>query len=212
MSTTTGTVALEPQTQRGAHRHRGVERGSAYIVALLALLVLTIGGLSVSMITQTEMQIGMNERSITRGFYAAESAVNLVTAYLLTNGGRCTPFTPLSPRETFFLPVSIDPALHTADTAEVAAANILFKGCCNWCPCQEGENDDVSRFNFGVTANAQRIAWGAAAVPAGEVPTTDFSVIARKNLGAVIDVQPFVAGEIDRCLSLDPSTFGTVRF
>jgi len=64
-------------------RHRSSEAGSAYLVAILALVVLTIAGLSLALITQTEMQIGANEKSIERSFYAANSGIALSTARTL---------------------------------------------------------------------------------------------------------------------------------
>lgn len=62
---------------------RRSEAGSAYLVAILALVVLTIVGLAIALITQTEMQIGANERSIERAFYAADSGIALATARTL---------------------------------------------------------------------------------------------------------------------------------
>ena len=51
------------------NRHRPIaarlrESGSSYIVALFVLVVLTILGLSLSLVTETESQIGDNERGI----------------------------------------------------------------------------------------------------------------------------------------------------
>lgn len=66
-----------------ALRHRASEAGSAYLVAILALVVLTVVGLALALVTQTEMQIGSNERSIERAFYAADSGVALATAKTL---------------------------------------------------------------------------------------------------------------------------------
>ena len=56
------------------------EAGSAYIVVLLVLVVLAIFGIALSMITQTEMQIGSNERTINRVFYAADAGIELAIA------------------------------------------------------------------------------------------------------------------------------------
>lgn len=194
---------------------RPAERGSAYIVALLALLVLTIGGLSVSLVTQTELQVGMNERAITRNFYAAESALNVVTGYILTEGGGCIPYLPTSAEQNWLVTVSAEErdGLRFADTAQVDAAMILFKGCCNWCPCQEGQNDQVHRLNYGIFSEAERISWGGAiAAPPGGVPDAGYAVVSRKTVGMVLDIQPFVAGELAKCLDIDPTTFGRVRF
>ena len=64
----------------------GVRRqaGSAYIIALLVLVVLTVIGLALTLITQTEVQIGATERSVNRSFYAADSGPNIALAGLLS--------------------------------------------------------------------------------------------------------------------------------
>ncbi|MBV8202862.1 MAG: hypothetical protein JOZ15_19775, partial [Acidobacteria bacterium] len=56
------------------------ERGSAFIVALLVLVVLTIAGLALTLMTQTEMRIGANEREANRTFYASDSGIQVSTA------------------------------------------------------------------------------------------------------------------------------------
>jgi hypothetical protein len=63
-----------------AHRPRSGERGSAFIVALLVLVVLTIVGLALTLMTQTEMRIGANEREANRTFYATDAGVHFTTA------------------------------------------------------------------------------------------------------------------------------------
>ena len=54
------------------------EEGSVFIVALLALVLLTVIGLSLALVTETEMLLGGNEKLITETFYAAEMGVNVV--------------------------------------------------------------------------------------------------------------------------------------
>lgn len=53
------------------------EHGSAYLFVLLALLVLTAIGLSLVVITQTEVQIGGAEKSASRVLYGADSGVRI---------------------------------------------------------------------------------------------------------------------------------------
>lgn len=64
-------------SRRRAGRHGG-EQGSVFIVALLALVLLTVIGLSLALVTETEMLLGSNEKIITETFYAAETGVNVV--------------------------------------------------------------------------------------------------------------------------------------
>lgn len=61
------------------------ERGSAYLIALLILVVLTLLGLSLALVSSTEQQVGFNERMIQRTFYAADAGVGLMAAKILVN-------------------------------------------------------------------------------------------------------------------------------
>jgi Tfp pilus assembly protein PilX len=69
---------VRPATRRS-------EAGSAYLMVLMLLVVLTIIGLSLSVITQTEVIIGGSEKQSTRQLYAAGSAVHLASAYELVS-------------------------------------------------------------------------------------------------------------------------------
>jgi hypothetical protein len=71
------------------------QAGSAYIAALLVLVVLTLIGLSLALITQSEMQIGANERVSQRLFYAANSGIAASTARALTNADYSSTTYPL---------------------------------------------------------------------------------------------------------------------
>lgn len=77
--------ALRPTVAHRLSPARG-EAGSAYIITLLALVVLTIVGLSLSVITQSELIIGANERVEKRTFYAADSGVAHSLARALVQG------------------------------------------------------------------------------------------------------------------------------
>ena len=59
------------------------DRGSAFVVALLVLLALTFVGLSLSLNTQAENQLGSNERVINRVFHGADSGISLATGHAL---------------------------------------------------------------------------------------------------------------------------------
>ncbi len=54
------------------------QQGSVFVVALLMLVLLTIIGLSLALVTETEMLLGGNERIVTETFYASEAGVNVV--------------------------------------------------------------------------------------------------------------------------------------
>jgi Tfp pilus assembly protein PilX len=66
-------------TRERASGRRG-EAGSAYVVALLVLVVLTIIGLALTLVTQSEVQVGAYERTTSRSFYASDSGVSVGTS------------------------------------------------------------------------------------------------------------------------------------
>ena len=76
----TAAVSIESSASRRQ------QQGSAYIIVLLALVVLTILGLSLSVVTQSELVIGANERVDKRAFYAADSGIDHSLARALVNG------------------------------------------------------------------------------------------------------------------------------
>ena len=62
------------------------EEGSALMFALLALVFLTIIGLSLAVVTETEMMIGSNEQISQETFYAAEAGVAAaISRLMITN-------------------------------------------------------------------------------------------------------------------------------
>ncbi|HSL82172.1 MAG TPA: hypothetical protein VLF66_05315 [Thermoanaerobaculia bacterium] len=70
---------MRPAT-RTPPRPSGREAGSAYIAVLLVLLLLTIAGLSLTLVTRIESEIGSAEKMIHRTFYAADSGLPAAVA------------------------------------------------------------------------------------------------------------------------------------
>lgn len=58
-------------------------RGSAFVLALMVLAVLTVIGLSVSLITETEMSIGETEKIQNEQFFASEAGLTAALSGLL---------------------------------------------------------------------------------------------------------------------------------
>lgn len=59
------------------------ERGSVFIVALMVLVMLTVIGLSLALVTETEMLIGGNEQVINETHFAAETALSVAVSQLM---------------------------------------------------------------------------------------------------------------------------------
>ena len=62
------------------------QAGSAYLLALLVLVVLTMIGLGLAFATQSEMLLGSNQRLVDGAFYAAESGLSIAVARVLVLG------------------------------------------------------------------------------------------------------------------------------
>lgn len=65
---------------------RFAERGSLFLIALITMLVLTLVGLSLAVVTETEMILGSNEWTTNETHYAAEAGLNVQLAQLLVVG------------------------------------------------------------------------------------------------------------------------------
>ena len=59
------------------------EAGSAYVITLMVLFVLTVLGLSLALITQGEVDMAGQERTVERTFYSADAGVAVSSAKLL---------------------------------------------------------------------------------------------------------------------------------
>lgn len=153
---------------------RPSERGSAYIVALLLLLLLTVIGLSLSLVTQNELQIGANEKMINRVFYAADSAVMESTSRALILG-------EFQAGSSF-----------TSDVGSPANLGIqvqrnsytrLNSPYCSLCEINQQPGEEPYRaITYYVDVTASRIGTtsGGTTVPQAE-----------KRLNAMIDIQPY---------------------
>ncbi len=153
--------------------HRMGEEGSAYLAALIVLVLLTIIGLSLSLITQTEMQIGSNERLIERAFYAADSGISLATAEtLVTRRPAWSQIHTLPDLANVLLQHKLD----------VSPFYPIGSSPCNLCDVNNsGQYGEVNyyRVNHAVTSTAIR----------GVTGTT--VSLAEKSITAMVEFQPW---------------------
>lgn len=162
--------------------HRSSEAGSAYVITLLALVVLTILALSLALVTQTEVQVGANEKTVNRTFYAADSGVGISVAEILANhdyGGRTVILNKMSVGAGSVLSTNV------ADRVTISPAVQINQYPCNWCPQNQG-GQQFFVTTYAVSSSAQRIAWGGS----GD-PPADATVIGQKTVRSMIEVQPW---------------------
>ncbi len=173
---------------------RNPEAGSAYLMVLMALVVLTILGLTLVLITQTEMDIGSNERTVQRVFYEADSGMAVAAArVLVTNEHR-----PID------LMLDEPGALLDFNTkVEIAPVVPLSDSPCNLCEINNAGTYNeraFRRINHAVTSVATR------------QQGTDGALLGQKVVSSMMEVQPWRSvPEAYRAIG-DPVQIAKIRF
>ena len=176
-------------------RRPGRESGSAYVIALLVLVILTIVGLSVALITQSEMQIGSNERVAHRLFYAANSGISASTARALTNADYSSASyslaDPGSPLPGATLDVDMSPFYPILQTP------------CHLCEINDRGGGysglNFKMINHAVTATSMRRRGGGA-------------ILAQKVLTSMVEVQPWQSSTEALEAANDPDELAKIKF
>lgn len=146
--------------------------GSAYLIALLALVVLTMLALSLSLVTQSELLIGSNERTVQRVFYAADSGVAIATANALVAADYASKTITL-PEPGSLLGVEYE--------VELSPFFPLLNAPCNLCQINDAGQYGSKQFfknDYAVTSIATRR------------DAADTAVLAQKSVSAVVEIQP----------------------
>lgn len=163
---------------RAPHRPHRSQRGSVYIITLVVLLVLTVLGLSVALITQSEMQIGINERLGQTMFYAAGSGIDVATAKaLVVQDLRPMRIDQVVPRAL--------PNLNVRNRVDVSRFRPILNSPCDLCQINDGLA--YAKLHHQVDATATRIGWQGDATP---VPPS-VSPLAQKRLEVLVSFQPW---------------------
>lgn len=173
---------------------RDPEAGSAYLAVLLVLVILTILGLSLALITQTEMEVGSNERSIQRVFYEANSGVAVAAArVLVTNEHRPVVLNLDEPGSL----------LNFRSQVDIAPVVPLSDAPCNLCEVNNAGtyNERAYRkINHVVTATAVRLN-GA-----------DGTAMAQKTVSSMLEVQPWRSVPEAYAAIGDPAQLQKIKF
>lgn len=173
-----------------AARPRG-ESGSAYIVVLLVLVVLTVLGLSLALVTQTERQIGVSEKTTQRVFASAETGISLAVAKaLVLPDYRAMRLELREPRAR--LDGSDDDSLSTQalllrHDVETTVLMPLLDAPCNLCQINSGGGADLpyKEINHGLVSTATRRGWS----PGGD--PDEAGVLGRQQISLMVELQPW---------------------
>jgi len=164
------------------------ESGSAYVLTLLVLLVLTLLGLVLALITQSEVQVGANERMANRVFYAADMGIGEAAMRLLINNDN-----------TALVYTIKDPGLPTSMRVAVSPFHPINDAPCNLCEINQG--NDFYKVTHVVNVVATRFGNSGG----NEV------VLAQKRLGVMVDLDP-IQQSTDTLRSIDDSGIQDIKF
>lgn len=155
------------------------QAGSAYVVVLLVLVVLTILGLSLVMVTQTERQIGVSEKTTQRTFSASETALGLAVAKALgADSTKPMSFQIREPRA----PGELLRIRHDLESCMV----FLLDAPANLTQINRGGSADTlySEINHGLTASATRRGFTTDTAPANP------AILAAQQISLMVEFQP----------------------
>lgn len=175
-------------TQRSSRTFRG-ERGSALILALMVMLILTFMGLTLLAFTETELQLGGNERIQSELFYAAESGTAIAKARVLDGAVHPTSFIIPTTTTTTGSGLSSLTGFHLGYRVGLSRTVAIRFGPCDFCPANE---DDVSwsfRVTYLVNSTSVRRDWRSADTDANAA-VEDSAVQAKKTIGVTFDIEP----------------------
>ena len=202
MTTTTQLDRRTPDLSRpapGGRRVRhgaaaGSEAGSAYLIALMALFLLTILGISVSLVTQTEILAASQERTIERTFYAAEAGLEASIARALGDGD-FGPIEHIARRNE----LEQGQLMNVHERVQSSPFFCMGDAPCNLCSINQGSQ--FVRRNHMVAVNAAR---SGVLGDGTEIP------VGRKSLSSQVNVEPMQT--VLDCLAELPDDSGTFRF
>jgi hypothetical protein len=85
---------MQPTTPNASPGRRSSERGSAMIIALMIMIVLTLLGVTFLVLAEQEQQISVNERDLTQVLYVAEAGVEVAKTWFNQPDLASNPFKP----------------------------------------------------------------------------------------------------------------------
>lgn len=168
---------MGPRSARRIHRVPRAtpgQEGSAYLIALMVLIILTLLGLQLTLVTQTEILIGGNDRIIEKTFYAAESGLDLSISRALADGNFSAAFHERRRSE-------LEDGQRVDVRERVSSSPFFCVGDapCNLCSINQGRN--YARRNHVLSVNALR---------SGIVPGGSDVELASKSVTSMVDVEP----------------------
>jgi len=183
--------------KRGSELIRG-DRGSALVLALMVMLILTFMGLTLLALTETEMQLGNNERIDSELFYATESGKEVAKARIQNGAVVPTTFLIRNPSSASTIggggggggeTISTGTPFEIGYRIGLSRAVVVRYGPCDFCPSNEDEESWSFRVGYQVYSRGTRRDWRGAD-PDAIVADADRTIQAQKIIGVVVEFQP----------------------
>lgn len=172
---------------------RGRESGSAYIIALLVLVVLTLIGLALALITQTEMQTGATQVTLQRALYSADSGISRSFARTFAHYD-CSPILGTGPNgfriEDQDLSAAASAGGGLREEVSVSPALPIINPPCPLCSVnnaggsEEKGKQDYYEIHHVVSASARRVGGKVA-------DSATATTLAMRNVGSFFSLQPW---------------------
>ena len=180
------------------HRRKARRQlGSAYVIALLALVVLTILGLGLALVTQSELQIGSNERVINRVFYATDSGIAVATARALVAA-------EYGAKKFTVVDATRVGSVALVNEVDVSPFYPIYDAPCNLCEINNAgtySNKAYRKINHAVTSRGTR---------RGLDPSS--GLLADKTITAMVEVQPQPSSTAAYRPIGDPTQLDKIKF
>ncbi len=157
------------------------EEGSAYLVALLLLIVMTLLGLSLALVTGTESQIGANERVLERVFYAADAGIGIAAARVLVSSDYNYDVND-DDNNSYILNETASAAPNPLTMSRVSVGPLMPTQVA---PCSLCEINNAGSYR---DSSYQR---GNILMPARGQRETLANAVAQRRIAATIDIQPW---------------------
>jgi len=186
---------LEPRSDSRRRAVARAQEGSAYLMVLLVMVVLSSIGLSLSFITETESQIGATERTLQRVLYTAEWGMD-------ASASRALAIANYGPADYIVEEDDAAAVLNLRYEVDVSPFFPVLAAPCNLCEINNaGEYGEKNYFQVthAVSSTASRV---------GAVDTAT----AEKSLGSMLDVQPWQVSAESLFMLEQPDELEKIRF
>lgn len=155
------------------------QRGNAYLVTVMVMVIVTLLGLSLGAVTQTEMLIGSRQKTNQTVFYAAEAGVNLALARFMVQGETKPALISWTVPPAYSTGIPLQSEIHLAPVLPITMP------VCNLCEGSESTEanpDSLHNIRSPITVRAF-------------LETDSGQVLAQRRVSTFVDILPWKVPE-----------------